>query len=157
MKFETIILTEEKFSKLAKYVFQPRESKSESDIEEYRKETFRNQEIIRNKLRQKWEEEEDWEVGYDWNLYMTVYNCGGIYSDRIFCREYIETIMHGIKEAKDPSNTFYNTVCEIIIESDGKIIGEDYRGELFITEGKVYIHEEMTEENIEKLTKKCTE
>ena len=115
MEFETIILSEQKFNELARYIFKARPYKKESELKEYSKEIHINQDNIRKKLGQKWKEEDDWHVGYDWNPYMTIYNCGGIYSERIFCREYIETIMKGINEAKDPSNTFYNTVCEILV------------------------------------------
>ena len=104
-------------------------------------------------LEKKWTEEEDWEVGYDWNPYKTIYNCGGIYSQNIFCKQYVRTIMESIKLAKDPTNTFYHTVCEIVINPNGKTIGdmmEDW-GEFYITEGKLYIHESMSTENINKL------
>lgn len=155
MKFETIILSEQKFKELSDFIFKPRSYKRESELKGYVKEINLNQDNIRKKLSEKWQEEEDWEVGYDWNPYMTVYNCGGIYSEKIFCREYVETIMKAISEAKDPSNTYYNTVSEIIVNPNGKTYGEMLEdwGEFYITEGKLYIHEVMSAENIEKLTK----
>ena len=53
MNYETIILTEEKFSELSKYIFSPLEYKNDSELEVYSEETNRIQDLIRENLRKK--------------------------------------------------------------------------------------------------------
>ena len=151
--YDVEVLSEEEFSKLSSTIFGCREFASDTEREAYFAETFRLQEAVREQLAMLGDYADDWEVGHQVGAYAGVYNCGGIYSERMLTPAYVRAILKTIAMAKSPQNTYYNTVCEIIIRDDsGTVIGDDWRGEFYISQGKVWCHEEMSEETVAKLT-----
>jgi len=157
MNPKVIILDERKWNEFSDEVFAKREFKNEAEEEDYRNETFRIQNLVRKHLGKKWKYPEDWEVGYDWNHYNHYYNCGGIYSDKAFCWNYIKQILKAFRSAKHPELTSYHTVCEIIENPDTEEEEIDFRGEFYVTPVRILIKKGMAKQHIEQLTDKNEE
>src|SRR4051794_10696795 len=85
--------------------------------DEYSAEKRETEDLIRHGLAARWTEGDDFEVGWDENFAMTL--CGGIYSPRIFCREYLE-VLHGIlRSTRHYHQWAYSTAIELSAPLDG--------------------------------------
>ncbi len=115
---------------------------SESEQEAFRKKLFAAQGAIEKALKEKWEVEHDFDVGWDFDYSYWLH--GGIYSDRIFCSEYAATVSSALSSVEDSERWVYHTVCEIEVNPDGKTAAEsqENRGEFYITNGAIYILED---------------
>ncbi len=111
---------------------------TEEDKALFRDGIFAVQGAIEEALKSKWDSD-DFEVGWDFNY--CYFTCGGIYSERIFCRQYVETI-HEALQSIDPQGVWtYHTVCEISGDS-GDVDHHpqvDCRGEFFVRGDICYV------------------
>lgn len=105
---------------------------SEAQQKSFRDQVFAVQGAVEKALRRKWKPTNDFEVGWDFNdCYHT---CGGIYSESIFCREYVETVANTLQSLDPEGRWTYHTACEICV--DGSV---ESRGEFFVRGGTCYI------------------
>lgn len=113
--------------------------KTEAEQEAFRKKLFAAQGAIEDALKEKWEAGQDFEVGWDFDYSYSLH--GGIYSDRIFCPEYVTSVAMALCSVEDSDRWVYHTICEIEVNPDGKTPAEciEYRGEFYITHDTVYI------------------
>jgi hypothetical protein len=71
--------------------------------------------------------------------------CGGIYSNSIFCYDYLETIAGVLLDSRESELWAYDSVCEILVNPDGETAADsvDDRGEFFQRGRSVYINGEL--------------
>jgi hypothetical protein len=62
------------------------------------------------------------------------HNCGGIYSGRIFCKKYIDTVINVISTLPHASKWVFHNVVEPNDDAAEEIPYEEF----FIKDGKVY-------------------
>ncbi len=138
MKFE--VLEEEDFKKEYHKAFQKEILENEDEKERFRDEVFSVQGAVEESLQAKWNKVDDFEVG--WNFDYCYHTCGGIYSDRIFCEDYVKTIGKALSSVDSKGRWTYHTVCEIIVNPDAKTAGESIedRGEFFVRGDTCYIN-----------------
>jgi hypothetical protein len=69
------------------------------------------EDLIRAALAKCWRKHDDFEVGWDSNYAMTM--CGGVYSARILCKDYLE-VLHGVlRSARHYPRWAYSTSVEL--------------------------------------------
>lgn len=134
--FEIVILGEDDYHEEYNKAFANGEYTSSLTKEMQEAEFDQFDDSLRNALLKYWKDDprgkqHDFEVMDDWNG--TWHHCGGIYSARICCPEYIETIIQVISALSHAELWTYHTACESLeargIES----------GEFFIRNGKMYV------------------
>jgi hypothetical protein len=112
---------------------------TDTEKEALRVKIFTVQGAIDEALKRRWTEGKDFQVG--WDLDYSYYASGGIYSERIFCKEYVATVIEALETVPEREKWVYHTVCEILVNPKGKTIGEcqERRGEFFIHDRAVFI------------------
>ena len=112
---------------------------TDTERESLRVKIFTVQGAIDKALKQRWKEGEDFQVGWDFDY--SYFACGGIYSERIFCKEYVTTVVEALEAVPEREKWVYHTVSEILVNPKGKTIGEcqEDRGEFFIHDRAVFI------------------
>jgi hypothetical protein len=140
------VLEDEDFRTEYFKAFEKQNLATEAEQERFRDEVFRVQGAVVDALKLKWQEKDDFEVGWDFNY--CYHTCGGIYSDRIFGQAYVETIGEALKSVDPARRWTYHTVCEILVNPEGKTLGEaiEDRGEFFVRGETCYIHGAMKRE-----------
>lgn len=139
MQISFIVLTQDDFDAEYKKAFTPVDVPTEADKELLREAISTTQQLVVDALKSKWTEPDDFEVGWDFNYCYHV--CGGIYSDRIVCPEYLHAIVKALASAQTPGKWTYHTVCET----------ENYDSEFFVRDGSVYLSNESEPEFRKKL------
>ena len=86
--------------------------------------------MIADTLSVRWLDQDDFAVGWDFNYCHHV--CGGIYSDRIVCPEYLHAIIVALAAAPMPDKWTHHTACET----------DTFDGEFFIRDGAVFLSDE---------------
>ena len=122
-----------------KKAFAPEDVPTDADKNRLRKAIRTTQQLVVDALDAKWEKEDDYEVGWDFNDCYHV--CGGVYSERILCTEYLQAIASALASAPEPSKWTYHTDCE----ADG------IYGEFFIRDGVAYFPDDSSPELLAKL------
>jgi hypothetical protein len=84
---------------------------------------------IRDALSRHWRENVDFEVGADGNIAFTL--CGGIYSSRIVCFEYLNLLHKVLQTTRMRDRWAYATAIELRGGADRVLIGE------FVLQGRV--------------------
>jgi hypothetical protein len=75
------------------------------------------EDLVRQALSKRWREYDEFEVGWDENYALTL--CGGIYSARIMCKEYLE-VLHGVlRSTRHCEQWAYSTAIELTTPVDG--------------------------------------
>jgi hypothetical protein len=117
--------------------------RNETEREKFRGTVFEIQGAIVEALKSKWTEKDDFEVGWDFDYYR--YVCGGIYSEAIFCVEYVQTVVAALASVDRQGKWTYHTVCEILVNPAAKAMGEaiDDRSEFFVRGNTCYINTKM--------------
>ncbi len=112
---------------------------TDTEKESLRAKIFTVQGAIDKALKQRWTEGEDFEVCWDFDY--SHHACGGIYSERIFCKDYVATVIEVLENVPESEKWVYHTVCEILVNPKGKTMGErrEDRGEFFIHDRAVFI------------------
>jgi hypothetical protein len=102
---------------------------------QFREDLFALRDSIVSALKQKWTERDDFEVSWDFDY--CLHCCGGVYSERIFCPEYVMKVASVLAAADSTGKWTYHTCCEIIVNPHGKTAAEmiDDRGECFLRGG----------------------
>ena len=134
------VLNDNDFTAEYRKAFQLQNLTTEREQKRFRDEVFSVQGAIEEALLKKWKKVDDFEVGWDFNY--CYHTCGGIYSERIFCRDYVATI-HQAFQAVDPNGLWtYHTACEIIVNPEGRTAAEmiEERGEFFVRGDTCYIN-----------------
>jgi hypothetical protein len=134
-----VVLSSDAFQSEHHKAFDKQDLKNETDRERFRSQVFSVQGAIDEALKSRWKEDDDYAVAWDFNY--CFHTCGGIYSDRVFCEDYVRTIREALRSV-DPEGVWtYHTVCEIIVNPNGKTAGEmtEDRGEFFVRSGVCYI------------------
>jgi hypothetical protein len=121
-----VVLTEDDFVTEYHKAFQKQDLPKEADKERFREEVFAVQGAVEDALKAKWKQQDDFAVGWDFNY--CYHTCGGIYSDRTFCKAYVETIGKALKSVDPEGRWTYHTVCEIMVNPDAKTSGESTDG-----------------------------
>ena len=112
---------------------------TDADKERLREAIQTTQQLVVDQLESKWETEDDFEVGWDFDYCYHV--CGGIYSDRIICPAYLNALAAALAAAPEPAKWTYHTACE----------AEEIDGEFFIRDGTVYVPNTSPRELLTKL------
>jgi hypothetical protein len=105
-------------------------------------------EVVRDSLRDalslKWTEDccggADFAVGDDWSLSWC--QCGGVYSTRICCPEYIETILGVLNKMPDADKWAYSTAVENMSGVENFPVPRFGSGEFVLKAGRVYVPED---------------
>ena len=120
--------------------FQKLNLATETAKEEFRNEVFTVQGAVEEALQRKWKKVDDFEVGWDFDY--CYHTCGGIYSNRVFCKDYVNTILDALRSVDILGRWTYHTVCEVIVNPNAKTAGErtEDRGEFFIRDATCYIN-----------------
>jgi hypothetical protein len=134
------VLNEDDFRKEYHKAFEKQELTTEAEKERFRNEVFTVQGAVEEALKRKWKPIDDFEVGWDFNY--CYHTCGGIYSHEIFCHDYVATVLAALRSVDPDGRWTYHTVCEIIVNPDGKTAAEamEDRGEFFVRGGVCYIN-----------------
>ena len=105
---------------------------NDNEKESFRKMVFTVQGAVEDILKLKWKNEIDFTVGWDFNYCR--FTCGGVYSRRIFCEDYVKAVHFALSGADREGIWVYHTVCEILVNPDGKTSGEcnEERGEFIV-------------------------
>ena len=119
--------------------------------EQFRELVFEIQGRIVEALKSLWTEGEDFQVGWDFNYCR--HACGGICSESIFCKRYVEAIVTAIASVDQGADWTYHTVCEIVVNPAGATAEEasEDRGEFFIRGNTCYIHRAMKRAHRQRL------
>jgi hypothetical protein len=135
-----VVLEDEEFTAEYRKAFQKQNFETEADKERFRDEVFTVQGAVEDDLKKKWEVGDDFEVGWDFNY--CHHTCGGIYSDRIFCKDFVLAIRDALQSVDQDGRWTYHTVCEIEVNPEGKTAAESMedRGEFFVRDGICYIN-----------------
>ena len=83
---------------------------TEADKDRLRDRIFSIQEKVDTSLGEKWTKESDYEVGDDYNYCYHV--CGGVYSSRTLCADYVRRVVDALSQDEDPSIWTYHTCVE---------------------------------------------
>ena len=105
--------------------FSKLEFDSEEAREAFRKRVFSLQGAVDERLKQKWDSDDDFEVGWDFDYCAHI--CGGVYSEQILTPDYLSAIVEALGTDEQPSLWVYHTA----VESDS------HEGEFFITTDEV--------------------
>ena len=89
----------------------------EYSVEMYIEEKRSTEEALRAALSRHWAPRDDFEVAYDDNIAFTL--CGGIYSRRIICREYLNLLHETLQRTRMKEKWSYDTVLELEEPIDG--------------------------------------
>lgn len=135
-----IVLENDDFTAEYHKAFQAQDLQSEPEKKRFRDELFGVQGAVEEALKENWQQPVDFEVGWDFNY--CYHTCGGIYSDRIFCKDYVETISAALQSVDKNGLWTYHTACEIIVNPRALTIGEsmEVRGEFFVRGDRCYIN-----------------
>ncbi|MFT5328718.1 MAG: hypothetical protein ACI8P0_006633 [Planctomycetaceae bacterium] len=139
------VLSEQEFDAECTKIFEPR-----SFADDHQKNVFFDVMIelqveTAKTLAKRWAKEVDWEVSRQCEAYYWL--CGAIYSERIFGPDYLQAIATVLLGSADPELWAYDTVCEVLVNPDGKTAGEcvDDRGEFFQRADAVFINGDSME------------
>jgi hypothetical protein len=135
------VLNERDFTAEYHKAFQKQSLETEAERERFRDEVFAVQGAIEKTLLTKWKKTDDFEVGWDFNY--CYHTCGGIYSERIFCPDYLATIHRALQSVDANGLWTYHTACEIMVNPQGTTAAEMFeeRGEFFVRGDTCYINE----------------
>jgi hypothetical protein len=135
-----IVLNEDDFKQEYRKAFQKQELNTEAEREQFRDEVFSVQGAVEEALTRKWKPTDDFAVAWDFNY--CYHTCGGIYSEEIFCAEYVATVLDALRSVDPEGRWTYHTVCEITVNPAGKTPAEstEDRGEFFVRGGACYIN-----------------
>lgn len=123
-------VTQAEFDSEYNKAFTPVSVPSDDDKESLREAISTTQQCVVDALKASWVESDDFYVGWDFNYCYHV--CGGIYSDRIVCPEYLLAVDAALKAAPFSDRWTYHTACET----------DSYNGEFFIRNGTLFISED---------------
>jgi len=120
--------------------FETLDLKTEPEKQRFRDVITEVQDAVEAALGKKWKKPDDFEVGWDFNY--CYHACGGIYSERVFCQDYVTTV-HAALQTVDKRRVWtYHTVCEITTNPNAPTIGESIEswGEFFIRGDTCYVN-----------------
>jgi hypothetical protein len=135
-----VVLDNNDFTNEYHKAFQLQNFESEADKSRFRDAVHSVQGAVEELLKAKWKKQDDFEVGWDFEY--CYHTCGGIYSDRVFCKAYVDTIGKALQSVDKEGRWTYHTACEIIVNPDGKTAAESIedRGEFFVRNNTCYIN-----------------
>lgn len=135
-----VVLSEDLFKQEYHKAFEKQELAGEVAKSRFRDEVFEVQGTVEEALLRQWKKPDDFEVGWDFDY--CYHTCGGIYSDRIFCPEYVLSVAEAVRSVDPTGRWTYHTVCEIVVNPQGKTAEEmtEDRGEFFIRGDACYIN-----------------
>jgi hypothetical protein len=138
-----VVLSPEEFKREYMQAFEEVTLASEAEQKTFRDLVFSVQGEVLEALKAKWKENDDFQVGWDFNYCR--HACGGIYSDAIFSRDYVETVAAALNRVDSQGVWTYHTVAEIIVNPEGKTLGEmtEDRGEFFIRGNTCFVPDTM--------------
>ena len=127
-----VVLDQDAFTEEYHKAFQKQVLETERTREQFREEVFSVQGAIEEALKRKWKPADDFAVGWDFNY--CYHTCGGIYSEDIFCDDYVAELRHALRSVDPEGRWTYHTVCEITVNPAGKTPAEstEDRGEFFV-------------------------
>jgi len=134
MKF--IVFSNDDFDVEYRKAFEKIDLPTAADEERFQEEITQIQEAIESALNERWQQNEDFEVGSDFDY--CYHTCGGIYNNSIFSEEYVCTVIETLKRC-DPNGVWtYHTSCEFPPAE-----GSDenwFFGEMFFRDGVCYLN-----------------
>src|SRR5579859_6600468 len=137
-QFETVILREKEYRKLYEESFCKPAYTTIFTQQTHRSEFDSLNRHLRDALRAKWEEDwcgrKDFAIMDDKEAFGGWHHCGGIYSTRICCPEYVEAILSVIAPLPHALLWTYHTSCETW-QDDSPL---PVHGEFFVRGGKIY-------------------
>jgi len=135
-----VVLRADAFRAVYHKAFKELKLETEADKKTFLDELRKVQSAVERALRRNWKKVDDFEVDDDF-LYC-YHTCGGIYSDRIFCKAYVTTIRDALQSVDSHGRWTYHTACEILVNPGAKTTGEavEIRGEFFVRSGTCYIN-----------------
>jgi hypothetical protein len=136
--FETVILREKAYRELYEEAFASPAYTKDFTEARHRAEFDALNSGLRESLKKAWEEDycgnKDFAIMDDKEAFGGWHHCGGIYSTRICCPEYIEAITAVIASLAHASLWTYHTTCETWQDDTPLPV----HGEFFVRDGKLY-------------------
>jgi len=136
--FETVILREKAYRKLYEEAFASPAYTEVFTEPMHRAEFDALNSGLRESLKRAWEEDfcgnKDFAIMDDKEAFGGWHHCGGIYSTRICCPEYVEAITAVIASLPHASLWTYHTACETWQDDTPLPV----HGEFFVRDGKLY-------------------
>src|SRR5262245_14517614 len=117
-----VTLDEEAFRQEYRKAFQRVDVRDKTEEDRFRHAVRSVQGAVEEALLKKWTATDDFQVGWDFSY--CYHTCGGIYSERIFCADYIQTLVDTMRSIDGAGRWTYHTCCEIIVNPDGKTAAE---------------------------------
>ncbi len=139
MKF--VVLYKDTFTSRYHRAFEKQEFCDEAEQAAFRERVFEVRGAVEDALARKWKEPDDFQVGWDFDYWH--HTCGGIYSEGIFCRAYVSSVLRALKSIDPIGEWTYHTTCEIATNHPNPKTASDameMRGEMFFRNGTCYIN-----------------
>ncbi|MDX1928598.1 MAG: hypothetical protein SFV81_18855 [Pirellulaceae bacterium] len=124
------VLNESDFMREYRFACAPVKVEGEEDELKFARLVWNAQGAIADKLKKNWQEVDDYEIGSDYTHHYHV--CGGIYSDRIVCGDYIRLVAEALAALDTPDLWVFHTSCET----------PSFDGQFFIWKSTVYIEDD---------------
>jgi hypothetical protein len=138
--FEIVVLNEDDYQNERQKAFE-KVSFSDAFTKEMLSSEFEQFDTkLRQALSRQWKEDPFMEGDFaimdteEWSG--TWHHCGAIYSGRVCCPEYVETILNAIRSLPHAALWTYHTACECVDD------GAEFVGEFFVRAGKLYVPED---------------
>ena len=90
-------------------------------LDTYTDEKRDTESVLHDALAKRWVPVDDFEVGRDGNVAFTL--CGGVYSHRIICRDYLDILHRILRTTRDRERWAYSTDVELQQPLDGLTLG----------------------------------
>jgi hypothetical protein len=135
-----VVLEKNEFYDEYRKAFHQLTLETEPDKQRFRDEITKVQDTVEAELKKKWQKPDDFEVGWDFDY--CYHTCGGIYSERVFCKDYVMTVQAALQSVDKEGLWTYHTACEIVAFPNAPTVGEslELRGEFFIRGDTCYIN-----------------
>ncbi|QDT59957.1 hypothetical protein SV7mr_24710 [Stieleria bergensis] len=135
------VLNKPEFKAAYERAFTPLNFTSEQEKDDFSARLAEVRSAIADSLATKWLTPNDFQVSGDFDY--CFHTCGGVYSKRIFCEEYVSTILDSLGKVDPDGEWTYHTTCEIATNHPNpKTAGDalEMRGEMFFRDGTCYIN-----------------
>ena len=137
-RVEVVVLDKEDYGAFTHSIYARPAFDEYLTLDDYADEKRATEDLLREALAKRWTKIDDFEVAWDENVAFTL--CGGVYSHRILCRDYLEILHRILRTTRYRDRWAYSTA----VEPDPPLGGVTYG--LFVLQGdRITLADEETE------------